>query len=551
MATSLFSSILNFDLANSLGSFIKDIPVKYKKAFTISLVIVLVLFSYCIVHFAPGNHDWKQFLWVSLRAEFSSGRWFYPLVNIFFGAMRLPIVMHLVLATTLVVSALFAHKTYTDKSNVGSLVLHALVFSIIPYVCTYYNYTGQTAMFGVATLFAVLSVYCASRSIGSWRMVGGGVLFALLTPATYQPMLNVSASLYVLFLIVTLVNEVEYGSFSLWRYCRKGARVLAPLLVGYLGYVLSLRILEGLGRTKMNAYQLKVHGIEDVLVKTPKLISIAFHMLAEPQDLIPLYVRYSLLALLCFTFIYFVVRILRSKQDMKGKLTGLLVLTLLSGVVVIATKSVFFISANRGYTAFRMQAGLSLLYAFPVVFLMMSKAGLCRTVIHVLIFVILISFAHSNLAYQALEVENQKYTYDIAYEMSRRVEFLKDFSLDKKYIYIQLGDIPKRKWILYSQRPFNRPPVLPAADQLFRGGIQLRTKGDLLKHFIPGLKLKRVRTDEDIASLPKPVVQALLNYVEKQKAWPSAGSVAILPGNVLLVYFNDKRVASIARLAGL
>lgn len=536
---------MDFDAFELIGEKLHRVPTEYRLAFLLSSLMSFVVFLYFIVHFPAGNHDWKQFLWTNLFIEISTGRWFYFFANLLFGSMRIPVVMHIVLICCLVAASIVSYRIYTDNRSIHLLIAHALFFSIIPYVCTYYYYSAQTAMFGVASLMAALSVYFASRSRESLRCFVLSVFCACACPATYQPHLNAVAVLYCLFMLTLLMRDIEGGAFALGSYVKKVVFPLLPISCGFVLYLVSLNILRKLNIVSVQKYQLQTNTLSESFGRSFDIVQHAFSILHKSQDFIPFYTRYALLLLLVLALGLCIARVVTAKVGLKEKFVSVAIVLMLSFLAVVATKSIFFVSSGRYYSAFRMQSGLALLYAFPVACLPWARIGLVKSVAGALVIFSLISFVQSDLAFQVLEVEQQRYAYDVAYDVAKKIQKQKGFILRKKYKYVQLGDIPKFKQMLYGQRRMNLSPDLSAGDQLIVGGVQLSSKGTLFMHFIPGSRFLNITGAKGFLSMKKSEIKAILDYVDTHDPWPSESGVAILNDSVILVYFDDSLVPEI------
>ena len=311
-------------------------------------------------------------------------------------------------------------------------------------------------------------------------------------------------------------------------------------------YYLSLKILDMYELLRTHAYQLQTIDVGDAPARILQVIYNSFLILISSQEFIPIYVRYALLFILIIAFVNIIIKPFHSNLSLLSKWIHSIVFALLFILSVFMTKALFIISAYNGFHAFRMQGGLIFLYAFSFGIVLLAKLPLIRSISLVIATFCILAFIQSDLAYQALEVEQQKHAYAIGFELAKKVQTIKKFNPKKNYRYIQLGNFPLVKRTMYTNNMlYNKKPDLGAGDQIF-GCIQLAAKGSLLKHFMPNIKLNYTRVG-DIYKLNKNLLWEILTYSKNHLPWPAEGSVAILHNNVIFVYVNPGLLPNIKK----
>lgn len=539
MRKNISSVIRDADLGQWLASKYEEVPTGYKKAFLLALVINLVVFLYIMLHFPAGNHDWGMFLWEGSSVEVDRGRWFFFIINAIFGFTRLPFISHFLFIIAQITAGLIAYRTLSKSSNTLKIVIFVLFVTLNPYICTYFYYSRQSSLYAMANLFAAACIYFAVKSNRSIKYFVLCAIFACLTPAAYQPQINALATLFLLHMIQRLMEIVEQQKFSLWIFIKEMLAKLAPIFLGFILYWVSLQILLYYNIAVKESQQFKTITVGLIGQKLADVCYHSFNILVSSQELFPLHLRIPLLALIIFAASVILYRIWQSEQVNKSKLVATMTAVALFIATVLLTKIIFIVSASTSYSSFRMQSGLIILYAFPVVILLSLKLNFVRSVIQLILAFCVVIFVHNDLAYQVMEVEQQRLTYNIAYDLTNRIRGLEGLDISKKYRYIQLGELPNFKAGLYGQRRFNLNPGYRAGDQIIRGGIQLRKKGRLLTHFMPELKISHTVAATEITTLSCHEKKAILKFIKEHKPWPAPGSVTIINGSIILVYADN------------
>ena len=534
----------NFDLASYIYSKYKKIPNDYKFGFRFVFVVNAVVFSYITIHFPQSNHEWDKFLWSPLSYQIAVGRWFCYVINALTGFMRLPILSYLLAIAAQTAAGLIAFHLFFREVKRLPLICFAVFITLIPYVCTYYHYTTLTPIFTFSNLFAVLSVLFAADSYNSKKSYFGAVLFSCFSLATYNTSLNVIATLFSLYILTSWTREIFQNDYRPITFIRRVICKFSSILFGLLLYYLSINILALYGVLHKQAYQMQIIDVSDIPTRILQVLYNAFLILLSSQEFITIYVRYALLTLLIIALIIVVTRPFGSNLSCLSKWIHFIIFFLLFLFTICMTKALFFASAYNGFHHYRMQGGLIFLYAFSIGTVLLAKLPFVRSISLVLVSFCVLSFIHSDLAYQALEVEQNKHAYAIGFELAKRVQALNNFNPHKRYRYVQLGYFPMVKLEMYSNNIlYNKQPDLTAGDQIF-GRIQLPAKGRLLKHIMPNIKLIITRM-ENINKLEKNILLEIIHYSETHQPWPAEGSVTILADNVIYVYIDPKLIPGI------
>lgn len=526
-------SIMAFDFEEKIRIYWERIPQAYVKSFFIAFGINAVVFSYLMVHFPAGNHDWGYLVWIFNNTEKDLGRWVPVLIDALFGRMRLPIVTYLFTMAVQVMAGLVAYSYLGRVKKVLPITLFALFVSLIPYVCTYYYYSAITPMFAVGTLFAALCVLFASKAHSSLKSYILAVAFAFLTPSAYQPQMNAVSALFVLCMLVTLCDAIGEKTYNLRAFIMSTIIKASAIAAGSFLYFVFVKLY--VRADTATRYQFEAVQAKDFFSNAVAVIKSSFGLLMQTQELFPEPLRIGLGVLLILTIVLLLQKVRCAKLSSKSKAVHYFVVLFLFGLAVISSKIICFYFENLSHFSFRLQGGVIFLYALPAALLFRSRVAVVRSFSLIAMVICLVWCIQQDILYQVLAVEEQKYAYQAGSDIAFKIEGNPQFDTQKEYRYVQLGNLRSVKRLIFEKR-YRRglTPKLVAGDQIF-GPIQL-LRGELIKRLMPAAHFSLTW---DYISFPIEDLKEIVQYAKTHRPWPASEGVAILRDDIVLVYLDD------------
>lgn len=525
-------------LGERLVSAWQRIPTRFKKAFTLTLGVNLLVFAYLLLHHPLGNHDLSRLPWIEYLNQVSVGRWFCFFIYMLVGHAQLPVLNQLLAIVLHVLTGMAVAVYWKRGAHVFPLTVAALMASLIPFVLSHFYYSYQSLCFGAAQLLAIGGLMAAARATRAGVSLGAVLmLFAL---ASYQPVLNVATVALLLYTLLMLSDRrVRDQSLAPGRFIRT---IFAPgaiaIVAGGVLYRISLILIQQLGWVEWNAYQLHEASWSHLPQRIVRSLEAALTHLVLPQPYMLLPVKLILLALLVMAAWVVLRRLGGARPGRRSYATaGLL---LLIGAIW-ATKTICLISEIGFHFAFRLSGGLTCLYIFAVLLAMESSGARRRSIAAVLTTGTLLLFVHQDLIHQSLRVRNNEHDLHLANRILTRIEGVRELDPDKTYNLIVIGDFPHYGIERYRERAgsFRRP-----ADYMDDHSMVPPWKPELVFSMIgSSLSLKTPWKDQDQDLLR----QRAYLYALQHDAWPAKQSVGLLEDEKLVVVVLEGDVVELAK----
>lgn len=542
------SAFGNTDIFKILGESWRKFPPTWRQTFYIAFPISLAVFSFTIMNQPLGNHDLKNVPWIVALDQVKLGRWFCAAVYSLTGFAQQPVLTHVLAGAFSVATGIVTAAQLRKDDHVAQMVLLVLLVAISPYVLFHYYYRWMAAIYPLAALFGVSALLVASR-LTIPRLAGSSLLI-LLSIATYQPMVNVIATVFVFHLIFLLIESARINvSFSTKIRDKVIPKVLA-IIFGSAFYLISLVPLKLLGVIR-NPYQLNLVNPGKMLDRLVLVAKSSFESLVADQVFLPAMTKYLLLLLALTAVAVGTARILRfSNSALMGTVRTVLFLALMA-CSLFAAKVLFLVSPIGGIHGLKWGYGLAFFYLGCAALIFRYGGVATGNAAAVIMVGILISFCWNDLIYQELLVRGNQHDYAFGNRILGRIEALPDLDPQRSYKYMPIGDYPDFRGNRYFKnrgRYFSNPlggkteksvRVLPPGNQFFNS-LAPQGSPHLIFEFL-GSKLALERAlpaSFDNSTSWGPVVKAI-EFAEQAEPWPHRSSVGIVD-EYIFVYL-DKR----------
>lgn len=441
-------SILQFDLTRYLKGKSDALGPGIATGFALCVGLNILSYLLFICHYFLTNRA-GRFPWISPNDQLFAGRWFaiffYSLTG-FANTPALQQIMGILLHCLAAFCLALLWQRQTERRS--QILVVTLVATLYPANLAAFYYTWQVGVFFGAILLVVLGLMVAD-SFRFFRFALGSLCITL-GLATYQPSLSVAATILMACIVLEIIYSPPGTLFiSLWR--RQIPRLLA-LLAGGFGYLLSLRIL---GLEVNSVHSLKIVTLSELPVRIQQVVVESFLSLVYTQPDIRTVLRTLLLVASGLAMAELFSTLLRRYKG-RELIMRLVLLTLASLGLVIATKALFLISNNNYFWQYRYNFSLSYFFAF-IFFILSSwrKPPLFRSSILVLCCATIFLFMQSDLLRQGVLLRGQEHDLALANRMLQRIEQLPELDLSKEYYCVRTGPYPPiRMNMMHSSNKF-------------------------------------------------------------------------------------------------
>lgn len=492
-------------------------------------VLALVIYSYILIHFPVGNHDWERQDGDLDTYQVALGRWFNPVIMGLTLFRQLPVLSGgftlLFYVTAGLLLALLLEVASERRLPNSAVVVCCLLFALVPFSTWSFFFSYQMAVGPCGQALCILSMLVVLRSPTLKTVLLGAVLFCL-SMASYQATVNTAACLFwiVSAAVLGLRNAGPRSSGS-WRAL---LYLVASLAGGALLYKLSLSLLGATGHLA-DTYHFKFVGLSALPQRTLVVLWVSFKHFVAPNPFFPTALKLLLLSLSLLGALAL------AREAQRRKVAGpaaIIASTLcVVGLAIYSTKIQFLVTSEPTYYRNRFAAfGMPCFYAgFIALGLTLSSGPWWRRLFTVGSGVALWICAVQDVAWQHAQVTQYEYDVRVLNRVIARMESLPGFSYDRKYDIAQMGTLmnirPARYYYEGARSPYHYYNVIPrwAPENPYRG---LEPQFKLKK----GIDLAEVPTDTT-----DPHLQKLLQTAQRSQPWPHATSVSLVDNTILVV----------------
>jgi hypothetical protein len=514
------------DLVELIASHWGAIDRRYKQAFLIAFAINVFVYLVFIVHQPMHNHGiLTRLLYTSPYEQLPAGRWFSVVIFQLFNKANLMVVLPLVTILLHISGGMMSVYLWDKKSSTLTLTAGALLVSLYPAVMTSFNFAFVGPIFSGPHLLAPLALILTASQ--RFKHVALGTLVVCVMMATYQPGLSILLTVFMAFFVFRVASF--NGSADEFRSLLKThiyPKIIA-IAIGGLLYKFSLPVL-GIAVSQTTT----TISFGDFPTKFFETIGNSFAYLVLTQPELLMTVKMVLLAAVVMAFLALCRATYLKSLSTKMTVSRLLLVTVLFFGLVVATKGMYFVSANENFWNYRYNHSLGYFYMFCFFALLsLLRTGVLKNIVYVALCFTLIKFAYADIGRQQVLLRAQTHHLAIANRILYRIESLPGIDVSKTYKVVRLGTFSS----------FQTEQLASRGHDFARDGGEHMDKelspawapGDIFNYLGSQIKIQgnmNVSINEDIA-----VAREL---VKNRKPWPAPDSVFI-HGDMIIVYLAN------------
>lgn len=510
------ASSISSTFENTLLALYGRIDRSTRNIFLAALGLNILAYFIFYAHHPIHNHLLRM-PWIPWNEQIYLGRWFNHVVLRIIHAADMPVFVPLLSSMLAVAMSLLTLSVWRLRLSAIERFLIVGLISVAPFFLAFYYYTWLTLLFMFGPFFAAASL-AVCRRLRVMDVAAGAVLF-LFMMASYQTAISVYAVIAASAIVVDLTRPHERSLIDIAKTA--AARILAGA-IGGAGYLISLPLLK-----IKESHATKPLELSDVPERFVKVIEVAFeHLtLTQPEFHTPL--KLLLLVML-------IAGVLLSLWTVRRHPLRLAILVPLWFGVIVATKTMYLVSADSSFFEYRYNTSIAFLYAFgAAIALHATTLRLPRSLILILAIFIVVRFVQVDLVRQEVLLRGQAHDYAFANRILVRLESLPDLDLSKTYDFVRIG-----KYSSFRQRLLRaegRSYDYSGDGHMDNGEISDRWVDEQMLLLLgTRIKLKNVSSDPNFQ---KKIASFREKYSGKRKRWPHPESVFI-DGDTIYVYID-------------
>jgi len=500
-----------------------------RKEWGMCAIFALVVYSYILIHFPVGNHDWARQGGHLDTYQVALGRWFNPVIMGLTLFRQLPLLSGafalLFYVTAGLLLSLLLEVASERRLPRAAVVICCLLSSLLPFANWTFFFSYQMAVGPCGQALCILSMLLVLRSPTLKMAVIGAVLFCL-SMASYQATVNTAACLFWIVSAAVLgLRKDGPRSGGSWRALFHLATSIAG---GAVLYKLSLSAMKAAGYLT-DTYHFKFVGVSQLPRRALEVLWVSFKHFVTPNPFFPTPLKLILFALALLGALTV------AHEVHRRKVAGLAVVIASTlaviGLAIYSTKIQFLVTSMPTYYRNRFAAfGMPCFYAgFIALGLTLSTGLWWRRLFTVGSGIALWICVVQDVAWQHAQVTQYEYDVRLLNRVIARIESLPGFSYDRRYRLAQMGGImnirPARYYYEGPSSPYHNYSVIPGwAPQNPYAGLE------------PRLKFK---TGIDVRKIPKdttdPHLQQVLTAAKQGQPWPHPSSVSLVGDTIVVL----------------
>lgn len=503
----------NFDLAECIQQYWRQIPTHSKKLFGINLLTVLLCHGFLLFNLII-NWDGQGGLYFPSEAFLGSGRWFASLLSLLNESVFQPIPMMGISFVLLAISATLLSETLGLKGTVESALVSALLISFPSYAIGFsYNFVAY--YYPASTLLTILSIRQALKQ--EWKSTALAILFFILMLGIYQSMLAFGYSLMLILVVLQLVHG------------KKPLSTLVHFVVVALVAPLAYKLASDLIMTILNLEYYDYRGankisISYILTNAPKNLTLCYRsVLSFFSGLYFTIASYQIISLIALLAIG-LITIIKSLQTNSNKWFNYALLLLLALIAPIIIFSVQFLNTNMDSL---MVFGMAPVFCGLTALIFLKGGKLSKSISILLTMVVLLGFVNRS---NNIHLKNYLWTQTslhMASDIAIKIAALPEFEPSMKLV--RIGNLSPKKFPLNPRPPFDETGLtMTGPTGLTTWGESMTLNG--MMNFL-GFKYQFI----DSAHLPSQIHEE----IESMPIYPEEGSIIIIRHYVIIHLENQ------------
>lgn len=516
VTTGLLKRIGGFDLEATALNIFRKFDNETRIIFGSSVLLNVFAWFIFIAHHPLHNHVFRM-PWMGWNEQVYLGRWFNRIVLRMVHAADMPVFLPVLASVLAVISALFTLRVWKlNLSGIEKFIIVGLI-STFPFFLSFYYYTWLTPLFMFSCVFAA-GAAAVSNSLKPLPILMGSGLFMLMM-ASYQPGIGVYATLSAGAIIVGLTQLNQTPLIEVAKAA--GARILTAVFGG-IAYLVSLEVLN-IGKSHATS-TIELSDIPEKFLTTSEA---AFRHLTITQPEFHPPLKFMLLSLL-------VVGFLGSLWLARKSVIRIALLPLIWVGLILATKTMFYVSTDTNFFQYRYNFALAFLYAFGIAMALNSmNLRLVRSFLLICAAFVLVRFVQVDLIRQEVLLRGQQHDLAIANRVLARVEALPDFDANKTYDFVRVGKYAHFREEILSSR--GRKAETYGDGHMDHGEIADRWADEQMMILLgSSIKFKITGFDPEFS---EKMSDFRARYGASTPKWPHADSVFI-EGDTIYVYMH-------------
>lgn len=525
------TAICNFIKYNKLNcndislltvSLYKNIRKEYKMVFWINLITLTIVYSYLMINFLHGNHDWHYIKNDdSVFYSIAYCRFSIPIINSLTEYKYLPFINHFLTFIFVSLTPIFLVKYWKIPVTIFNLLALSSILVLHPQLMGVMYFLHLSYTYLLAPLLIVIALILSE--IKDYRISILSVLILVFAIGDYNTTINTLAAI---FLGKMLLEFAKDGSFI--QLVKKYFRTICVILISLLIYFIIIQYIKYLGQFH-EGYNTTLLPVDQILSRTLLVFIESFKHIYSVYPFLDM--KYLVLLSLLFIPMLFIMFYETVKRKSIVYLMGLLFLL----VLLIFGSQIISCVAQRDVTNtdYIYYFSLPYVYTCVIAFILNSRILLTKN----LLFLLLIPICYCSIL---RDFEFQKF-WKIGLDgdkaiMTNLVDKIgqhDNFIYNQSYKIILIGEYSSFNSVFFQRQyeydnlvihyPFFASGFFPAIEH----------------YFVPQVKfdsLNRIGLRTSVDSLKELFSDVPKEYIMNLQPWPHKNSVVVYKNKIIVCW---------------
>ena len=419
----------------------------YKKAFIITFLISVIVFFTIISNLFWGNHDWENIQKsIILNESLYECRFAATILQTIFCLKLIPYIIYLSDITILIISLFMIADYWNVPKKVSNLVIFSLFWILMPSTLSILYYQALSLGIICSVFFSILSLKLCLK-INNKKNKCLKILYFLLSIIflydfvleTYPVALNI-----ILVLIMgKLLIEFKNSNFQLIifkEFFKKYKFFICNILISLIFIISTFYILKYFNILNENFYTIKLTYFDMILNRFLFLNKLFFSSLISYIPFIGIYAKFLLLLILGFVLFIFLKQLSNTNYLFRNKIIKFFIILLLFYLLFLCSLFSYFISSGVNEIAPRiLHFGFDFVFLFCISIILNETNLKIKNICVIIIFLFIYNSAINNMYAQKVEYLSFKNELLLQNRLFMRITNDKNFDINKKYLYCQIG----------------------------------------------------------------------------------------------------------------
>lgn len=419
----------------------------YKKAFIITFLISVIVFFTIISNLFWGNHDWENIQKsIILNESLYECRFAATILQTIFCLKLIPYIIYLSDITILIISLFMIADYWNVPKKVSNLVIFSLFWILMPSTLSILYYQALSLGIICSVFFSILSLKLCLK-INNKKNKCLKILYFLLSIiflyvfvlGTYPVALNI-----ILVLIMgKLLIEFKNSNFQLIifkEFFKKYKFFICNILISLIFIISTFYILKYFNILNENFYTIKLTYIDMIFNRLLFVNKLFFNSLISCDPFIGIYSKILLLFILGFVLFIFLRQLKNTNYSVKNKIIKFLTVFILFYLLFLGSLLSFLISSGLNEITPRvLHFGFDFVFLFCISIILNETNLKIKNICVIIIFLFIYNSAINNMYAQKVEYLSFKNELLLQNRLFMRITNDKNFDINKKYLYCQIG----------------------------------------------------------------------------------------------------------------